>query len=881
MVKARGPKDSRAYGGEKPYMRHLVQDPGMGRFLRDLSEDVDRAFRYREQRYEHPNITFVDLSEGSPNTSGGLLVVKGENFLQGQLFEAYTHGTGNAALTFTALKPGRFQHKVVISDTGSLSVAYSAGTKTVTIGVNAGVTDANAVATAVNAAGAATKGIIRCAAGGTGAGFPAALTETNFTTGYPSDGYGDGFSAMVSGVEALPYHETGTTPTAAIEDTQVRLTLPNLAAESTPREADDPMELYVKSDGTQSQNFAFTINTLRKTSTPPLLNWIDSSVGTAMATGGYMVVRGENMLQSQTFDSYTHGTGASELVFTAMKPGISGYSVELLDTGAESVALAAGKLTVNFDGPANTNTSTANSVATAVNATGSAAKGYIRCVSGGAGAVAALAEDDFAGGTGSGFSAKVSGVEALPYHAAGTAPAATIADAVITLQLPDLTAEATPRSSDDQIELSVVSDGLHIGTLSYRSNSVRMGYPRINGVDASASTFAASGGDITLDGENLLQNQTFDTLVHGAGAAALTFSDLTPGNNGKSVEVIDAGALSVVYGGDKLTLNIDAGVTTANAAATAVNAADSAAKGYIRCVSGGGGTPAALVETPLAGGTGSGLITYVGGVACLPAHATGAAPAASISDTSVAVTLPRPSGMATPRAAADALSVMVDTDGVRTAEFNVLERHARPDAPEIHNWDGPAVNNANNTITLNGVHLLQGQTFDTHRLVPAAGGYMDTTALWPGAGSGITLELVSGGGADVVTVVGTAISVDYNAGVSTTDSIATAINTDAAAGILVRCWSDAANAMAGGDAIAPTALTNGVGGGMTLQTGGTAATAQVGVGAQQAARVTDTALEVDTGDMNGDWGAAAGDHAAVIFISDGVYARVYPTAKLT
>lgn len=197
----------------------------------------------------------------------------------------------------------------------------------------------------------------------------------------------------------------------------------------------------------------------------PELDWIDGA-GPA-AAGSNVVLRGRALLQGQTFDSLTLGTGTSELIFTNLKPGKSGWKVKLTDTGSLTVTFAAGVLTITIDG----GSTTAAAVATAVNAEATNV-GKIRCVSGGTGT--ALVEttaadgDLLTGGAGdfAGNKVEVGGVEALPVHATGTSPAATWADLTISVTVPNLTAESVPLAAADVVALRVQSDGIQTAPLS-------------------------------------------------------------------------------------------------------------------------------------------------------------------------------------------------------------------------------------------------------------------------------------------------------------------------------------------------------------------------------------------------------------------------------
>lgn len=660
-IKARGPNDSRSFGDKRAWAFSATLGQGYGKELRDLREDVDEGFRRYEGRSDHPRVDWIDTSVGTTGLTGGTMVLRGANFLQGQSFEAYTHGTGNAALVFTALKPGKFGYKVELTDTGALTVAYSGTTLSITI--NAGVSTANAIATAVNAAGSACRGIIRCVAGGTGAGFPAALALANFATGNAAAGYGDGFTATVSGVEAMPYHAAGTTPAAAITDTQIILEVPNLTTAAPPRSAVDPLTISVKSDGIYSNDHVFAINDARLI--PPDLYGFDNSVNTYAAPGGDITFDGIGLLQGQTFDTLTHGAGASELVFTAVNPGATGISVEILDTAPPNVTVAFGASTVTIE--YNSGVHTANDIATAMNVAGSATKYLVRCVSGGAGAVVALAATAMAGGSGSGFLFYFGGELVPVAHAAGTTPAAAVSDTAVTVTVPPPALLATPRTPEDAVTCWCASDGNRSNSLSFKEKEARPVLPELHMVDVAGglgAAFAAAGGDLDIYGINLLQGQTFDALVHGAGNAELTFEALTPGDSLLEIVIEDGVGEVVAYnaGLHRVTITLNTGVSTANSIATAVNANGAQTDGILRATAGGTGldNPVAMALTPMAGGVGAGFQAFVGGHACLPANEVGTAPVRKINNDRIVITTPAMG------AAADVVSVFVVSDGVRS-----------------------------------------------------------------------------------------------------------------------------------------------------------------------------------------------------------------------
>ena len=194
----------------------------------------------------------------------------------------------------------------------------------------------------------------------------------------------------------------------------------------------------------------------------PDLQWVDG--GAPAAAGGDMVVKGAGLLQGQSFASLTLFTGTSELVFTAMKPGLDGndFTVEIQDTGSLTVTLTGNDLVITID----LGTTTSDQIATAVNADAADTDGIIRCASGGTGvAHAVTAATNMTGGLGEGFECFVSGVECLPANTTGTAGAAAVAEDEITVTVPNLTAETDARAAGDLAAIVVNSDGVVSNTM--------------------------------------------------------------------------------------------------------------------------------------------------------------------------------------------------------------------------------------------------------------------------------------------------------------------------------------------------------------------------------------------------------------------------------
>lgn len=235
--------DSRAFGPEKarrPHLSKLTTEVG------DLRRDVERAFTRVENKEGYPEIQWVD--GGAPAALGGDLVIKGAGMLQGQPFDELdvdsTHG-----LIFTALKPGDSELTVQLISGGATGVVVTDNAVAITF--NDGTDDDDAIATAVNADGADTDGILRATSSGTinAAGMTAAgaFAATDLT-----GGRGEGFECTVSGVECLPANTTGTTGAAAVAEDEITVTVPDLTAETDARAAGDLAAIAVKSDGVMS-----------------------------------------------------------------------------------------------------------------------------------------------------------------------------------------------------------------------------------------------------------------------------------------------------------------------------------------------------------------------------------------------------------------------------------------------------------------------------------------------------------------------------------------------------------------------------------------------------------------------------------------------------
>jgi len=199
----------------------------------------------------------------------------------------------------------------------------------------------------------------------------------------------------------------------------------------------------------------------------------------------------------------------------------------------------------------------------------------------------------------------------------------------------------------------------------FRAMEARLGFPELHFIDGAGP--AAVGGDMALVGAELLQGMTFDELTLWLTTSEVVITALTPGNSGFTVEITDgatAGAEVVTKTGSAFVVQIEAGVSTADQIATAINANGADSDGYLRAASGGADAVNAVAAVAnMAGGVGdfAGSAVTAAGQPCLPANTAGTAGAAAWTDTGVTVTVPA----LAPAVATDKASVTLAANGVR------------------------------------------------------------------------------------------------------------------------------------------------------------------------------------------------------------------------
>jgi hypothetical protein len=239
-------KESRAFGSQRYVKQHLLLGKGgvAGEVL-DLRNDVEEGFQNFEGRASFPEIDWIDISAGKPSISGAVdITLKGRNLLQGQSFDSIAITQAAMTLTIHALKPGDSGLTVeVVAGAGALAVAVSGSDITITLA--AGGSTVNAIATAINADGADTDGIVRAleTASGTMTDAAAATAMTGGDGEYAEN------TVTVAGEACLPQNETGVAPTAKWSDTEIKVTCPALAS----LEAGDLSNIVIQSDGTSTQ----------------------------------------------------------------------------------------------------------------------------------------------------------------------------------------------------------------------------------------------------------------------------------------------------------------------------------------------------------------------------------------------------------------------------------------------------------------------------------------------------------------------------------------------------------------------------------------------------------------------------------------------------
>jgi hypothetical protein len=188
---------SRAFSNAGPSIPHILRGHAFGAEITDMRVDLEAAFARLEGRDGYPVVTGVVAGSAmSAGTPGGAHAVKGTLLLQGQAFAQYAFGTGNAAVTVKANRPGEPGNALavkIVQGVGAMTAVEAAGVLTVTLAaVGSTATD---VAAVINASVTA-KLDFYAVAGGTGGGTVLIASQVNL-----AGGVGEGLSVKVWGIE--------------------------------------------------------------------------------------------------------------------------------------------------------------------------------------------------------------------------------------------------------------------------------------------------------------------------------------------------------------------------------------------------------------------------------------------------------------------------------------------------------------------------------------------------------------------------------------------------------------------------------------------------------------------------------------------------------
>jgi hypothetical protein len=418
---------SKAMQGEGPAIPHL--DRGE---IADLRHDVTEAFDRLESRTGYPML--VGLHE--PVVPLGdlplILHFAGLNLLQGQTIASATLGTGNKALTLTAMLPGyggnMLSMEIVDSGGGGLAF-HTANHKDISIDLGGATPTAAAIVAAFNTHDHEAAGLAYASAGGNGLGNPVVAAKTQL-----AGGAGSGFSLVLGGsTQTMAY---------PVQDGSLEVYL-----ETWPLLDGDTAMAYVESNGVPSQPFLVQSSVAH----PHLLKMVGAGAGLSVGTLPQdAAIAGTGFTQGQTKATLTSGTGAASLVFTANAPGDPGNDIHVIiaqGVAALSVTVLGKVATITL--AANPGGSSAAAVKAAWDLVPAAAQLAQVATSGGGGSkVVAAPEAPLQGGTGDGVEVYVNNVlQAID---------GAVTDTLIPVAVSDLTGSA----AGDMVEVRVVSNGL-------------------------------------------------------------------------------------------------------------------------------------------------------------------------------------------------------------------------------------------------------------------------------------------------------------------------------------------------------------------------------------------------------------------------------------
>ena len=692
-----------------------------------------------------PKLDAVRVSSGGVLAAGGNVVLVGRNLLQGVTFDVLNLTQVAPALgdiTLHALKPGDSGITVqMIAGGAGLTITFNPATGALVITLAGGGSTDNAIATAINANGAQTDGYVRCVSATAGS-FTLAKAAAPMTGG---TGDYTNTQIMVAGTVALPQNETGVNPSAKWLASGILCTVPavanpvdNVAVEvqvngtwtdSVTALVDQPLLIpsllqklaLAGTAGAPSGTNPYVTDADARFSRSgtPELTYLDVVAGAAAgvaAAGGDIQLVGQDFLQAQTFDTLTVTQGGANVDLHALKPGVSGFTVEMVVGLGAAVAFnpATGALVITVVAAGTAD----SAVAILVNANASACNGYIRanCAAPGGNFTAAQGPTVMAGGVGSSVAVNkvmVGGLEALPANEVGATSTAKWSNTRIICTTQAIGASA------DEVSISAITNGKWTRTLTalidqtillptaaeksalpytptvdqkaalagtngapsavnkYATDSdirfTRVGTPELDLLDIVGGTAVLSaGGDVALVGRVLLHGRTFDTLTVAEGGASVALYALKPGDSGITVELIKGGgAAGVTFNPATGALVIDIGIagSSDNAVATLINANAAQTNGYVRAVSATGGNFTIVQsQAPMTGGVGDyvGFKVMIGGLEALPANEVGFNAVAKWTNTTILCTSQAVG------AGLDEVAIQVQVDGIWTSSINAM-----------------------------------------------------------------------------------------------------------------------------------------------------------------------------------------------------------------
>lgn len=222
---------SKAFGSKSPLIPHI--GGSTTKEVGDLRADVEEAMLSLESKAGYPQVNKITggtaLSLAAIPAVAGVV---GSGFLQGQEKASLILGTGTAALTFTANRPGTPGNSISVELLTGAAEAVSVVANKISVTLDTGTSTANSIKALVDG-DAAAAALVQVASGG--AGIVAVAAETPL-----SGGVGLGLEVLVNGLSQ--------TVAGAVTDTAIPLVVSDL----TGTVAGDAASALVVSNGRQS-----------------------------------------------------------------------------------------------------------------------------------------------------------------------------------------------------------------------------------------------------------------------------------------------------------------------------------------------------------------------------------------------------------------------------------------------------------------------------------------------------------------------------------------------------------------------------------------------------------------------------------------------------